>query len=187
MPVKFQFTDQRLKTWILCHQCYNLVFKCEDAVFAKVGLTTQQHMVLLAIKYINDPVTVSEVAHWLDRNPNGISTLVDRMEKDGLVKRSRDLRDRRSVRLVMTRKGKDILEQATMSGWELAQEILSCLSDEDMRTLNSFLERMREKAFEYLNPGEALEEVKTREAQDMPRFLARMARRRNLGNSKKPG
>ncbi len=162
MPVKFQFTDQRLMTWLLCHQCYNLVFKCEDAVFAKAGLTTQKHAVLAAIKYINDPVTVTEVAHWLDRNPNGISTLVDRMEKDGLVKRARDLRDRRSVRLVMTRKGKDIFEQATISGWELAQEILSYLSDEDIRTLNSLLDRIREKAFEYLHPGEVLEEVKTK-------------------------
>ena len=176
MPVKFQLSDQRLMTWLLCHQCYNLIFKCEDAVFAEVGLTTQQHMVLLAIKYVNDPVTVSEVAHWLDRNPNGISTLVDRMEKDGLVKRSRDLRDRRSVRLSMTNKGKEILEQATMSGWELVQEILSDLSDQDLRTLNSLLERMRGKTFEYLNLGESLEEVKIKESQSMSRFLARMRR-----------
>lgn len=177
MPVKFQFTDQRLKTWLLCHQTYDSVFKCEEAVFAKEGLTTQQHAVLIAIKYIDDPVTVSEVAHWLDRNPNGISMLVDRMVRDGLVKRTRDLRDRRSVRLSMTNKGKGILEQATMSGWELVQEILSDLSDEDLRTFSSILERMRGKAFEYLNPGESLEEVKTKKAQDMPRFLARMKRR----------
>ena len=117
MPVKFQFTDQRLKTWLLCHQTYDSVFKCEEAVFAKEGLTTQQHAVLIAIKYIDDPVTVSEVAHWLDRNPNGISMLVDRMVRDGLVKRTRGLRDRRAVRLSMTNKGKEILEQATMSGW----------------------------------------------------------------------
>ncbi len=184
MPVKFQLSDQRLKTWLLCHQAYDSVFKCEEAVFAKEGLTTQQHAVLIAIKYIDDPVTVSEVAHWLDRNPNGISMLVDRMVRDGLVKRTRDLRDRRSVRLSMTNKGKEILEQATMSGWELVQEILSCLSDEDLRTFNSILERMREKAFEYLNPGESLEEVKTKESQDIPRFLARMKRRgtaENLG------
>ena len=165
MPVKFQFTNQRLMTWLLCRQTYNLVFKCEDAVFAEAGLTTQKHAVLAAVNYIDDPVTVTEVARWLDRNPNGISTLVDRMEKDGLVKRARDLRDRRSVRLVMTRKGKDIFEQATISGWELVQEILSYLSDEDIMTLNSLLERMREKAFEYLNPGEVMEEIKTKRAQ----------------------
>ena len=165
MPVKFQFTNQRLMTWLLFRQCYNSVFKCEDAVFAKAGLTTQKHAVLAAVNYIDNPVTVTEVAHWLDRNPNGISMLVDRMEKDGLVNRVRDLRDRRSVRLVMTRKGKDLFEQATIAGWELVQEILSHLSDEDIRTLNSLLDRMREKAFEYLNPGEVMEEIKTKRTQ----------------------
>jgi len=39
------------------------------------------------------------------------------------------------------------------------------------------MERMRENAFGYLNPGESLEEVKTKDAQNLPRFLARMARR----------
>jgi len=39
MPVKFQFTDQRLQTWLLCHQTYDSVFKCEEAVFSKLGLT----------------------------------------------------------------------------------------------------------------------------------------------------
>ncbi len=165
MPVKFQFTNQRLMTWLLCRQTYNLVFKCEDAVFVKAGLTTQKHAVLAAVNYIDDPVTVTEVANWLDRNPNGISTLVDRMEKDCLVKRIRNLRDRRSVRLIMTRKGKDIFEQATISGWELTQEILSCLSDEDVRTLNSLFERLREKAFEYLNPGKVMEEIKIKRVQ----------------------
>ena len=165
MPVKFQFANQRLKAWILCRQTYNLVYKCEDAVFAKAGLTTQKHAVLAAVNYIDDPVTVTEVAHWLDRNPNGISTLVDRMEKDGLVKRARDLRDRRAVRLVMTRKGNDIFKQATISGWELVQEILSCLSDEDIRTLNSLLDRMREKAFEYHSPGEVIEKIKPKRTQ----------------------
>jgi len=63
MPVKFQFTDQRLKAWILHHQTYNLVFKCEEAVFAEAGLTTQKHAVLAAINYIDDPVTVTEVAY----------------------------------------------------------------------------------------------------------------------------
>ena len=177
MPVNFQFMDQRLQTWPLCHQTYDSIYRCEEAVFAKKGLSTQQHAVLIAIKHIERPVTVSELAHWLERNQNGISTLVDRMVKDGLVSRKRDLPDRRSVRLVMTKKGKDLMEQATMSGWELVQEILSCLSDEDLRTLNGTLERMREKAFGYLNPDKSLEEVKTDEAKNMPRFLARMKRR----------
>jgi hypothetical protein len=52
VPVKFQFIDQRLQTWLLCHQTYDSVYKCEEAVFSKEGLSTQKHAVLMALKYI---------------------------------------------------------------------------------------------------------------------------------------
>ncbi len=174
MPVKFTFSEARLKTWLLCHQTFNLVLKCEELVFGKVGLTPQQHTVLIAIKYIKDPVKPTDVAHWLDRNTNSISLIIDRMEKDGLVKRARDLRDRRSLRLVMTQKGKELLEQATIPAWELVQEILSCLSEEEMQTFIRLMEKVRGKAFQHLYPEEVMEEIKTNEAENMARFLARL-------------
>lgn len=174
MPVKFAFEESRLMTWLLCHQTFNLVSKCEDVMFAKVGITTQQHAVLMSIKYINDPVTPTDVARWLDRNTNAITLIIDRMEKDDLVKRVRDLRDRRSLRLVITQKGKELLEQATVPSWELVQEILSCLSEEELKTFNRIMGKVREKAFQYLYPGKVMEEIKTNEAENMARFLARI-------------
>lgn len=173
MPVKFAFKEARLMTWLLCHQTFNLVSKCEDVMFAKAGTTTQQHAVLMAIKYINDPVKPTDVASWLDRNTNAITLIIDRMERDGLVKRVRDLRDRRSLRLIMTQKGEELLEQTTIPGWELVEEILSCLSEEELKTFNSIMEKVREKAFQYLYPGKSMEEIRTNEAEDMPRFLDR--------------
>jgi len=176
MPVKFGFENPLMGVWLLLHQTYNMVLKCEDQVFGKHGLTTEQHAVLLAIKYIDDPVTPTEVARWLDRNTNSVSLIVERMVKAGLVRRIRDLRDRRSVRLVINSSGKDILDRATVAGWELVQEILSRLSEEDMRALIRLLETVREEAFEHLNPGEDMEEIRRNESKNMTRFMKRMAR-----------
>ncbi len=181
MPVKFTFDNPLLRTWLLLHQTSNLVVKAEDAVFGKEQLTSQQHAVLLAMKYIEGPVTPSVIGHWLDRNTNTITTLVDRLEKDGLVKRVRDLRDRRSVRLEMTAKGKEAIDRATVTGWQLVEDILGGLSEDDLRTLINLLEIVRGRAFDYLNPGKALEEVKPKdEAGNMARFLARRALRNTL-------
>ncbi len=181
MSVKFAFDNPLLRTWLLLHQTSNLVVKAEDAVFAKDQLTSQQHAVLLAMKYIEGPVTPSVIAHWLDRNTNTITTLVDRIEKQGLVKRVRDLRDRRSVRLEMTAKGKEAIDRATVTGWQLVEDILGGLSEDDLRTLINLLEIVRGRAFDYLNPGKALEEVKPKdEAGNMARFLARRALRNTL-------
>ena len=160
MPIKFALSHPILKIWILLRQTYISVSKCEEATIAKAGLTLQQYKVLMAIKYINDPVTPTEVARWLDRNTNSITLLVDRMEKDKLVKRLRDLQDRRSVRLVITKKGKEAFERATDPSWELIQQIMSCLSEEELHTLSTLFEKVRERAFEYLHPGETMAEFK---------------------------
>ncbi len=176
MPVKFALDSPMLMTWLLLHQTYNSILKCEDNVFSKHGITTEQHSVLMAIKYIEPPVTPTEVGRWLDRNTNSISPIVERMVKAGLVRRIRDLRDRRSVRLVLTSDGKEVLDRATFEGWILVQEILSRLPEEEMRTLIKPLQTVREKAIEYLNPGETLEEVKRNDTKNMARFMKRMSK-----------
>ena len=133
--------------------------KCEEAALAKVGITLQQYKVLMAIKYINDPVTPTDVARWLDRNSNSITLIIDRMEKDGLVERVRNLRDRRALRLVITLKGPEIFDQATKPGWELMKKLMFCFSEEELRTFDHLMEKLREKAFEELAHGEPMEEV----------------------------
>lgn len=181
MPIKFALSHPILKMWILLRQTYISVSKCEEATLAKAGLTLQQYKVLMAIKYINDPVTPTEVARWLDRNTNSISLIIDRMEKDGLVKRARDLKDRRALRLVMTQKGKDLFEQATVPGWELMKRMMSCFSEEEMQTFTHLMERLRERALEELTPGESAEEVKINDIKNITHFIARTSKGKNSG------
>jgi len=173
MSVKFLLNQPIHKAWILCHQCQNMVTKCEEFVLAKVGLTPQQYSVLMAIKFLNKPATPTDVAHWLDRNTNSITLIVDRMERDGLIERARDLRDRRSLRLVMTKKGEDLLERGSVPAWELAQQVMSCLSEEELQTLNKLVEKVRERAFQFLCPGQNLEEVPTNDKENINRFMAK--------------
>ena len=114
MPVKFTMNEPILMTWLLCRQTHNLLSKCENRVLAEIGLTPEQQAALNAIKFIDGPVKPTEVAEWLDRSPNSITLIIDRMEKRGLVKRIRDHEDRRSVLLIMTENGSEILNQANI-------------------------------------------------------------------------
>jgi DNA-binding MarR family transcriptional regulator len=150
MPVKFTFTNPLMKTWLLIHQSHNLMTRSENAVFAKLGLSTRKHSVLLAINNMPSPVTVTDVARWLDRNANGISMLVDRMVKDGLVSRVRDMPDHRAVRLVITGKGEECIEEANRLTWQLFQSIFSEISQADLRKMSSLLEKVRFRALDFL-------------------------------------
>jgi len=93
--------------------------------------------------------------------------IIDRMVKAGLVKRTRDRRDRRTVFVTMTGKAEEAYLPATAAGWGLIQKILSPLSDEDKRTLIKLLETLRDKTYDYLEPGGSVEEVRINGTENM--------------------
>ena len=165
MAVKFDFKESRLMVWLLCHQCHRLVSRCEEVMSYKKEITPEQHSVLIAIKYANDPVKPTDVAKWLDRRTHTISLIIERMQRNGIVERIRDLPDRRSVRLIITKKGEKILDQATIRGWKLICEILSDFSEDELQTLAKLMGKVRDKAFDYLQPGDTMTEIKINEEQ----------------------
>lgn len=160
MPVKFTFSNPLSRTWLLIHQCHRLMTRVENSVFAKVGLTTRKHAVLFALRNLPDPVTVTDVAHLLDRNPNGISMLIDRMVIDGLIHRVRDMKDRRSVRLVITPKGERAIIEGNKLTRKVYKELFSGISDEEFKIISENLEKVRFKALDLLNLEYAREGVK---------------------------
>jgi DNA-binding MarR family transcriptional regulator len=133
----------------------------------------------MAIKHIEEPVKVTDVARWLDRSVNSVSMIIDRMVKAGLVRRRRDLPDRRAVRLTITSKAEEAYVPATIAGWELIQEILAPLSDKDILTLIRLLEVIRDKTYDYLGSGE-VDKVKSNEAENMAWFIKQAAKYSSL-------
>ena len=87
------------KVWVLLHHTYEQILKSEEATFGKAGLSYQMFVILLGIECIDDPVTMTDLARWMERNPNSISMITDRMEKKGLVQKIKDQPDRRISRL----------------------------------------------------------------------------------------
>lgn len=150
MPVKFTFQNPMLKTWLQIHQIHNLMRRVENSILSDLGLTDRKHSVLLALENLENPVSVTDVARWLDRNPNGISMLVNRMEKDGLVNKVRDQADQRVVRIEITKKGEDCFERSRKNTRDVIRNIFSGISEDDMLKMTGLLKGVREKALDYL-------------------------------------
>ncbi|MDD4924748.1 MAG: MarR family winged helix-turn-helix transcriptional regulator [Dehalococcoidales bacterium] len=161
MPVKFGFDTPILNTWLLLHQSFDMVLKVEEKEFARIGLTPQYNGVLMALKYKKGKVTIKELANWLDKNSNSISTLIDRMQRDGFVERMESKHDRREVHVVLTDKGKEMSVKAEVLGWKIINDVLGGVPEEDLRLLNVQLENVRGRAFAHLCPEESINEVKT--------------------------
>jgi len=73
------------------------------------GLTAPQLMALRAISR-RQPVAAGEISRVMHLGQPTLTGVLDRLERRGLVRRSRDARDRRSVNLSLTDEGSRVLQ-----------------------------------------------------------------------------
>ena len=118
MAINVEQENVVLRLWLLLRRVGDRLDACQDSVYSKYGLTTEHFAVLAAIR-ARGPLRPSDLARLLERTPNSISMLIDRMVKAGLLRRTRDRKDRRVVSVSFTEKGKTAVEPAIPAGWEL--------------------------------------------------------------------
>ena len=84
-----------------------------EAAAQAANLTPQQHQALLAIKGFpgRDIVNIHELADRLQLRHNSVVELIDRLEKEKLVKREPDESDGRKVLIDLTTRGEQLLEK----------------------------------------------------------------------------
>jgi DNA-binding MarR family transcriptional regulator len=134
--------------------------RCEDERFGQYGITSEQYGVLVTLKYMGRSGRPVDIAQGLGRAPNSISMLIDRMVKAGLVKRTRDRKDRRAVNVTLTNKAGIALGPATRDGLEFIQNVTSPLLDEELSSLVQLLEIMRHRAVQCMNRDLTIDELR---------------------------
>ena len=175
MAVNVEQENIVLRLWLLLRRVCDTLMLCQDSLFSKYGLTTEQWGVLTAIK-ARGPLRPSDLAGLLERSPNTISMLVDRMVKAGLVRRTRDRKDRRVVTVSFTEKGKTAVEPAILVGWEFIHEVLSTLSDDEQRDLANMLQRVKCELVGYLDPEMDMAKIANSSLTNDPDLYKRMAK-----------
>ena len=134
--------------WVMLHQARDAIFKVREKELKKYNISTTKAAVLFNIQAIGYEATASEIARHLLRESHSISTILSRMEKQGLVKKVKDLDRKNMVRVYLTDKGKKVYIEAAKR--ESICEIMSCLSDEERRQLISSLNKLRNEALTHL-------------------------------------
>ena len=81
-----------------------------EIVTKGAGLTPQQHQILLALRASDGlELTIGQLAEIMFLKPHSVSGMADRLAGLGLVERVRSEEDRRSIRLRLTDKAKEVL------------------------------------------------------------------------------
>jgi DNA-binding MarR family transcriptional regulator len=175
MAAKSEQENTVLKLWILLPRVGDVFNRCHDMVFSKYGLTTEQWRVLACIGS-RGPLRPVDIASLLERAPNSVSMLVDRMVKAGLVRRTRDRKDRRTVFVSLTDKGRDAVGPAVPAGWQFINKVVAALSYDDQRALVDMLETLKCEFNSYLNPEMDKAEIGKNSLTKDPNLYKRMLR-----------
>jgi DNA-binding MarR family transcriptional regulator len=105
------------------------------------GLTSAQWGPLLRLAK-SGPSTVLELARWVQVDPAAMTRLLDRLEKKGLCRRSRDPVDRRVVRVQITPEGETAIAGVPAALSEVMNSHLAGFSRDDFTALTGALNRM---------------------------------------------
>ncbi|MBQ7631177.1 MAG: MarR family transcriptional regulator [Paludibacteraceae bacterium] len=108
----------------LCFRLYTaarLTMQAYFPYFEPLGITYPQYLVLLVL-WEKDHQPVNDIAHRLHLETNTVTPLLQRMEKQGLLTRTRGKEDTRQRIVSLTKQGKALEEQA--------KSIPDCLSSQ---------------------------------------------------------
>jgi len=136
-----------LRTFILFVQTAYTVLKYADAHFYRAArLSIIKFIVLQALAVNGGSMTPSEIAEWTFKERHNITTLVDRLKRDGLVRTERSNKDKRFVHVILTAKGRRVLKQATPVAREIVDQVMLSFSEGDAVLLEKSLRVLRQNA-----------------------------------------
>lgn len=124
-----------------------LVQRKEREILHEYLLTSPQYSVLLVLAQHGD-LTIGELSEKCCLACSTMTDLVDRMEKNGLVKRVRDERDRRVVRIHVLAHGEELIAVVMKERQRYLSDVFTYLSEDQVRIFKQQLsivcERMKE-------------------------------------------
>jgi DNA-binding MarR family transcriptional regulator len=92
------------------------------------------------------PQRMSHLARFLLQQTQTTTDLVDRLERRGLVRRTRHDTDRRVVLVELSETGQDSLKEIRDAMWSVAQEAFGDLSEQEINQLTKSMHRVRDVA-----------------------------------------
>jgi len=110
----------------------------------QLGLNLTDWHVLTALRWAGEPYrrTAGELARRAELTSGAMTSRLDALEKEGLVRRLRDPGDRRSVLVELTDEGRDKHEQGMGIQAQKEAFLAEALADTEKEQLNSLLRRV---------------------------------------------
>ena len=113
-------------------------------LFRQYSLTSSQYNVLRILRGEGQPMPCLEIADRMVQVVPAMTGLIDRLEKQELVRRDRCVKDRRVIFVELTAKGTQLLQQLDQPVLDLHHALVGHLSQDELKQLSRLLEKCRQ-------------------------------------------
>lgn len=137
-------SEEERQLWVLLIEVGKGLHMAVERELRPFGISPIQIGVMYCLDVMNKTgvsPTPSEISRWLSRKPNTISALLQRMEKQGLIRLKRDSKVKGPILVERTEKGKKIYLEAGMNTSAISN-VLTCLSSNQRLHLRQYLEKL---------------------------------------------
>lgn len=141
--------ERDFRLWVLLVQVSDSMHRAREAELWECGITIEQAAivyVVVSLGHLGLKATPARISRWMLRKRHTVTEILNRMEKEGLIRRTQDLEKKNMIRVSLTAKGKKAYQ---LSGkGDVVHEILAALSPKERQRLRELLRKVRDKAFE---------------------------------------
>ncbi len=127
---------QSLRLWLRLLACENLI---EQTVRARLriafDITLPQFDVLSELEHAGSALTMSQLSQKLMVSNGNVTGVVDRLERDGLVRRQASATDRRVQYIELTEQGISLFRDIASEHEHWIENLLGDLSPNEIKTL----------------------------------------------------
>jgi DNA-binding MarR family transcriptional regulator len=147
-------SPERLRAWQLYFETSLALINVIEAEFERdTELTFPTYDALIHLEDDPEGLRMNDLAERILYSKSGLTRVVDRLERDGHVRRVRPENDRRSIFVVLTDEGRRAMEAARRHHRHSIEEhFAQLLTDADIKALNRAFAKLREHA-RPLRPG----------------------------------
>lgn len=145
LGLKRPFRDLRHETVLNVVRTATLLSARGGQVFRKFGLTEAQFNVLFALKFVGDGITQAELGKRLIVTRASITSVLDKLEKKGLVQRVDVPGNRRVNHVSLTEAGLELVARVEPAYIGEIHRILAEFDEDDCHQLIGLMEAARDR------------------------------------------
>jgi DNA-binding MarR family transcriptional regulator len=147
---KSKKTDPEINLYILLDQADSIITNAIELEIKHLRVTQPQVRVLNMLSRVDKPTTLEELASQTFKEFNSVSTLINRMEKKGFIKKVKKPGELKTY-VVLTEKGSDLYHKQVSE--RSIHLIFNELTTNEKQQLDSILTKIRDKARDLMGLG----------------------------------